>query len=55
MIALFVGFIGGVLGWLKATKAGGSTGDKLQYAVAFGLGSFVLTLLLSVLYHRMVG
>jgi hypothetical protein len=55
MIALFVGFLAGILGWFKAAKQGGSIGDKFQYAFAFGLVGFVLTLLFSVLYHRMVG
>lgn len=46
MLALVCLIIGCVTGWLRASRRGGDTGDKLQYAVghgiAFGLGGMAL-------------
>ena len=37
ILALIGAIIGIALGWTKATKRGGNTADKLQYAAGFGI------------------
>jgi len=37
ILAAIGGIIGAILGWIHATKRGGNTADKLQYAVAHGI------------------
>jgi len=37
ILALVGAVIGAILGWIHATKRGGNTADKLQYAAAFGI------------------
>ncbi len=46
MIALIGMLLGAIVGWITATRRGGNTPDKLQYAfgfaVAFGLVAFFI-------------
>lgn len=42
MLAAITGLIGVVLGWWNATRRGGNTADKLQYAAANGIAFLVL-------------
>lgn len=37
MFAIIGGILGVALGWWRATKRGGNTADKLQYAVGHGI------------------
>jgi len=37
MLAIIGGILGVALGWWRATKRGGDTADKLQYAAAHGI------------------
>lgn len=37
MLAIIGGILGIALGWWRATKRGGNTADKLQYATAHGI------------------
>lgn len=43
-VALIVGLAGGVMGWMRARRRGGSRFDCLQYAVAHGIPAFLVTL-----------
>ena len=40
--ALVLGAIAGAIGWLRATRRGGSGPDKVQYAMAHGFPAFIL-------------
>ena len=51
LIAFLFGF---ALGWVKATKRGGNTPDKVQYGVVFGMIAMVLTLIALVIYGNMM-
>ena len=42
MLAIIGGILGIALGWWRATKRGGNTADKLQYAVAHGIALLLL-------------
>ena len=46
--------LGGLLGWNRAAKRGGSTADKLQYGVTHGI-AFLLAALLVTLLADMIG
>ena len=37
ILGLIGAIIGAILGWVRATKRGGNTADKLQYAAAHGI------------------
>lgn len=37
MLPLLTGLIGIIYGWWRATKRGGNTADKLQYATVYGI------------------
>ena len=37
MLALILAILGAIYGWITATRRGGNTADKLQYAVGFGI------------------
>ena len=49
-IALFV--VGAIIGWRRAALRGGNTADKLQYALAHGIPSFLVGLLAVVIAAR---
>ncbi len=51
LIAFTVGF---ALGWVKASKRGGNTADKLQYGTIFGMIGMVLALIALVIYGNML-
>ncbi len=46
MLAIITCLIGAVLGWVRAKRRGGTTADRVQYAiahaVAFGLAGLIL-------------
>lgn len=44
MILVIAFVLGFALGWVRATRRGGQTMDKLQYGVAHGLALLVLAL-----------
>lgn len=52
MISIIAFFIGAALGWLRATKRGGTRLDQFQYAAAHGLIFTIVAIVLSVLSHR---
>jgi len=41
MILAFAFVAGGALGWARAARRGGTTADRLQYALAHGLAATV--------------
>ncbi len=46
-----IAFIGGcALGWYRAEKRGGTTADKVQYALAHGIPAGLITLAAVVIY-----
>ena len=46
MILPIAFLVGAALGWLRASRRGGNTLDKLQYGVAHGLAFALLALLI---------
>jgi len=46
IIALILLAIGAAIGWRRATRRGGTTADKLQYAAAHGLPAFLAGMIL---------
>lgn len=50
MIPVIATIVGFVFGWFRAARRGGTTGDKVQYAIghalAFGLATLAFILLL---------
>lgn len=48
VVALIVFAIFAVIGWRRAERRGGTTADKLQYAMAHGIPAFLVTLILMV-------
>lgn len=54
MIILITIFIGGFLGWRRATKLGGDRRDRLQYAASFALGFAALGLFATIIIDRMI-
>lgn len=44
MIPLIASLIGFGFGWLRATKRGGTTGDKVQYGIAHAFVFGLITL-----------
>ena len=42
ILAAIGAIIGAILGWVHATKRGGNTADKLQYAAAHGIALLLL-------------
>lgn len=53
VIAFIAALLAGLLGWRRATAAGGKTADKLQYAAAHGIPAFLVTLILMTVAARM--
>ena len=51
LIAFIIGF---ALGWVKASKRGGNTPDKVQYGTVFGMIAMVLLLIALVIYGNML-
>ena len=43
--ALIFGVCAGAIGWLRATRRGGSGPDKVQYAMAHGFPAFILAMI----------
>lgn len=50
MIPVIATIVGFVFGWFRAARRGGTTGDKVQYAIghafAFGLTAFAILILI---------
>lgn len=40
--------LGAVIGWIRASRFGGNTADKFQYAIAHALALFLLGLVITV-------
>ena len=47
--------LGCALGWMRAARRGGSTPDRIQYALAHGIPIGLLALVGVVLYARLSG
>lgn len=43
-----------IIGWTRATKRGGTTPDKVQYALAHGIPGALAALALTVILERML-
>jgi len=53
MLAILAGFlVAGAVGWVRAGRRGGTTGDKLQFALAHGVPAALLVLIVQVLVLR---
>lgn len=50
LVIAFLAFA--ALGWMRAARRGGTTGDKVQYALAHAIPGTLLTLLLQVIALR---
>ena len=46
LIAFILGIAAAVMGWIRAGKRGGTTGDRLQYAAAHGIPAFLIGMIL---------
>jgi hypothetical protein len=42
VVALILFVVFGAIGWMRAARRGGTTGDKLQYAGAHGFAAFIV-------------
>ena len=51
--ALILMVLFGALGWYRASRRGGATGDKLQYAAAHGLPAFLIGMIGMTIAGRM--
>ena len=47
-VAVIVGLLSAGLGWVRASRRGGKTADKAQYAAAHGLAGFLVAMILMV-------
>ena len=53
MLVWLVFFLGCGFGWLRATRRGGTTPDRIQYALAHGIPAGLLALVVVVVSARM--
>ena len=51
VVAAFVG--GGILGWVRATKCGGTMGERVQYALAHAIPAALLAMLAVIIAAHM--
>jgi hypothetical protein len=49
VVALILFAIFALIGWRRAERRGGTTADKLQYAMAHGIPAFLATLIVMVI------
>ena len=49
VVALILFAVFALIGWRRAERRGGSTADKLQYAMAHGIPAFLVTLVAMVI------
>jgi hypothetical protein len=49
-MALFV--IGAIVGWRRAARRGGTTADKVQYALAHGIPAFLVGIVMVIIILR---
>ncbi|MEM7668827.1 MAG: hypothetical protein AAF317_06690 [Pseudomonadota bacterium] len=54
MIIAIAFLAGATLGWVRATKRGGTLSDHIQFALAHGIPAALLALVLVVLSARML-
>ncbi len=52
ILAAIGGVIGAILGWMRASKRGGNTADKLQYAVAHGIALLLVGYFIALLMAK---
>jgi hypothetical protein len=55
MLVLVAFILGCALGWVRAARRGGTTPDKIQYALAHGIPIGLVTLALVTVYARLYG
>jgi hypothetical protein len=48
VVALILFAVFAVIGWRRAERRGGTTADKLQYAMAHGIPAFLVGMVLTV-------
>ncbi len=48
VVALILFLIFAIVGWRRAERRGGSTADKLQYAMAHGIPAFLVGMIVMV-------
>ncbi|WP_197054643.1 hypothetical protein [Paracoccus sp. PAMC 22219] len=53
MIVIAAITIGAILGWRRAGQLGGTRADRIQYAIAFGLGLAMIGVVATIIVHRM--
>ncbi len=53
ILAAIGGVIGIILGWIHATKRGGNTADKLQYAVVHGIALLLVGYFIALFMAKM--
>jgi len=51
LVLTFIGF--GALGWVRATRRGGTIGDRVQFALAHAIPATLAMLALQILVVRM--
>ncbi|MEM9737413.1 MAG: hypothetical protein AAF908_12540 [Pseudomonadota bacterium] len=51
VVLIFLGF--GFIGWQRATRRGGKTADKVQYALAHAIPAALASMLLIIFAQRM--
>lgn len=55
MLVIFAFALGCGIGWYRAGKRGGSTPDRIQYALAHGIPAALATLAAISIYARVYG
>ena len=55
MLILIAFVLGCALGWVRAARRGGSTPDRIQYALAHGIPAALITLTALIVYARFYG
>ena len=52
VVSLVIALVAGLLGWVRAARRGGTTGDRLQYAAAHAIPAFLLSMIvLTIIGH----
>lgn len=49
MIVLVAFIVGAILGWFRAAKRGGTTGDKVQYALVHAIAGALIALVVMII------
>ena len=53
LVGLILFLIAAAIGWRRAARRGGTTADKMQYALAHGIPAFLLGLVLVIVVARL--